>query len=217
MFAALAVLVATTQDSPVVPELALRRQYKKGEVTRYSSTLRIIGQLPMRMTTRIRQTVKNVYENGDADVETAVEAVEVAVEEQRARPPLPPPVVERYTPYGAKSGTNRDLGSMIFRLSSSLGPRPVSMGKAVPFEERQGERVVRGEFKLVGIEKEIARFAAGVTISSPESAIPMQLEFRSWIQIPSGKLQQAEGTLTDVPSDGTIGKVDRITFSIVRI
>lgn len=199
------------------------RSYKEGASDSYSMKMDMdssMGKLGMSMD--MKSTVKKVYENGDADVESAVSNLALSIAGQEMKPPAGKPTTMRINKFGmpveAAKGKSSNFNMMQF--TSQFGDKELKLGETMPFEnvdKDNPKRKVKGTAKLSELKDGIAVIVVSVDSWTEASETPMHLDGTSRVNAATGVLNHFEGKATNLPSMGGPGMtISSATFVIDR-
>src|SRR5690349_13290129 len=110
------------------------RSYKPGTTEKHAMTLSMdtsAGAASVSMT--MTNSVKKVYENGDADIETAVSEFTINVGGTEMKAPDGKPTTRRVTKYGLSSDTSKSRGGNFAHIGGYFGDKEMKLGQTVSF------------------------------------------------------------------------------------
>jgi hypothetical protein len=205
LFATLLGVVAASQAQTFDPS----RQYKVGMTESYSMTMNMessMGEISMSMD--MKNAIKKVYENGDADVETEVSNMTVSVGGREMNPPAGKPTTQRMSKYGVPVGASSSRGGNFAQMGAFFGDKELKVGEIVSFENTDKEnpkRHSKGTAKLVSVENGVATIAVSIDSWSEQADKPMHLEGTSQVDATSHSLIRFEGKATNMSGMGGQG------------
>jgi hypothetical protein len=186
--------------------------YKEGATDAYAVKVNAttsMGAITMTMDTT--QTVKKVYENGDADIESAIANMSVSMNGQ-----------EFPVPNGGKSSTTTKMNKFGLPLSTSGQSRGVNFGQFGSFvgdkELKVGETFTfdnpnpqnpknhtKGTIKLLSINDGKAKFTMSIDVITEGAEKPMHLDGNMTADAANGKMLHFDGKVKDLPAQGGQG------------
>ncbi len=210
--------------------VSLSRTYKEGDKDNYKLAVTAnmaIGSADISMN--LMQTIKKVYENGDADVETQVTEMKMSfggneMPMPNNNSPARSQRVDKFgRPVGASTGPggNNMMDQMSFmRYAGFVGDKPVAVGATIDVDnkdEKAGSRTW-GKVTLVKIESGIATVSSDLKQTNKQTGDkPMVMKFTSLVDMVSGKLDKVDGDITDLPSNDQGMTVDSVKLNMERI
>lgn len=223
----LAFVVAAAATVANQETFSFERNYKVGDKDSYVFQMSIESGLgSVDITTDMTQTVSKVYENGDADVESATTNTKVLVNGQPSNTPEPAKETVRMNKYGlrVKSSDVKRKGGFggIGDLTSVAYEKPLSVGQEVTFDRVDPENPKTkssGVVKLESIEKGVAKLISRITIMTEGQPKPMKLNLTSYMDVATAKPNKIEGTVSGMQLGGQGGmeiEVKSVTISFVR-
>lgn len=205
LVAAAAVCAFAVQDGQ-----KFERKYKAGESDAYAMSMAMetgMGSIDVAMT--MTQTIKKVYDNGDADIETSIGSMKINAMGNEMSPPAPPATTTRMNNRGVAvqasqgaAGGGRGAGGMgmllnFSRFGAIMTAGEMKVGVAVPFEDKESGS--KGTVTLESLKDGVAILISKIEVSNPGGGAPMVVDTRSWIDAASSKLDKLEGTIKNPP------------------
>lgn len=197
------------------------RTFKEGTSETYSMKMDMessAGQIGMSM--EMKNTVKKVYENGDADIETAVTGMTVSIAGQQMKPPAGKPTTMRVNKFGAPVNATKNRNNSMIQFASQFGEKEIKVGETVSFEnvDKDNPKIkTKGTAKLVEITNGVAVLTISVDSWTEASDKPMHLDGTSRVNASTGVLDKFEGKATNLPGMGAPGMtIATATFVVER-
>lgn len=221
--AALAVGAWAVQDG-----MKIARTYKVGEADTYKMAIALESDMgPIDVAMTMKQTVKKVYENGDADLETAVSAMTVNAMGNEMSPPAPPATVQRVNrggmvvgqgaaPAGA-GGMRAGMGMMLNfgRFGAVMTDKALKVGVPVPIEDPEGK--TKGTVTLQSVADGVAVLNSKLEILIGDATEPMKVDAKTWIDTSTSKLNKMEGTVTGTLPGQQQMPVRQVKMTMTRV
>jgi hypothetical protein len=197
----------------------LKRKYKVNESDRYESIIEITGQYSAIVRSTALMTVKKIYSNGDADIETKPEKATAVVMGQAGPVQLPKPFVSRFNAYGLEIKSSRGIAGIpnFMRFAALSGRDALKIGEEVAVEDKSDEGNVTGKFKLTQVVDGVANVRGDLLVSTKAQANPYTLQIESYITVADGKAKVTAGIVSGFVADPGTPKVDQIKFTVTRI
>ena len=208
-------------------ELELARTFKVGDVDNYKMNMKAsIGAMgEVEMTFVSSQKVLKVYDNGDADIETAVKDMKLMMMGNEMPMPgdqEPPKTVQRVNKYGSPVGeVQGDAGMMrqmdFARFGAMFGK--LKKGEDFPIDvknEKTKKQEVKGVARLDTIENGVATVSSELDVYTEESTTPMKVKLKTMIDEKSSKVNKMTGTVTGLPSQGGM-EIEKVDFVMERV
>lgn len=212
--------------------IILQRTFKNGESDNYNLnvTIGMPGNV-VDMKMALTQTVKKVYDNGDADIETASNSVKLFMNGQempansKGDGKTDQKETRRFDKYlrpvpggSAKpaQGLMNRFGLLLYGVM--LSGQPVKKGDIVPvsYEDKDSKTSVEGTAKVVDIAGGYAQIQSTFKVKTPETnGQPVDLNMTSKIDTATTKPSHVEATVTSLPAAEGM-KVDSIKFVLDR-
>lgn len=196
----------------------IERKYVLNDADKFLMKMQLdsmMGQIDLTMD--IKETVKKLYDNGDADIESAVSNMVVNVQGQVQKVPAQAPTTIRYDKYGMPAAGTKDSKGMSFmRFGNVLGDKAIKVGETVTFDradEKDPKTHAKGTVKLESLDAGVAKLIMSVDQYSSASEKPMHIDGTSWIEA-TGKLKKLEGKVTGMPA--AAGGASSATFVLER-
>jgi len=202
----------------------LQRTYKEGEKDSYKMHMDMtmsVGDANVSMV--MNQTVKKVYDNGDADLETAFDDFHVMFGGNEVPAPAPPATTERVNKFGlpVEAKKAEGMGRMQFlRLNSAFAGKPLVVGQVITLDQadpKDPKSKVTGTAKVDSIENGIATITSDMNVFSAAADTPMKVHMVGTFDTLSSKPVKMEGTATDVVSPQGAPPITSMKFTIERV
>lgn len=225
LFVGLAVAALAVQDP-----LTLSRTYKEGEKDTYK--MLISANLPIgtaEMSMNMTQTVKKVYDNGDADIETLVADMKLVFggNEMPTGPNGSPPArTQRMDKFGrpvgtAEAGTGGMMDQMSFmRYAMFTTDKALVAGSTIDVDEKNEKAGTHtwGKVKLEKIENGVATVQSDLQMTTKQTGDKaMNLKFTSQVETANAKLKKVDGQVTNLPAGDQGVQVDSVQISVERL
>lgn len=224
MLVAVAATAFAMQD-----QFQLQRNYKEGERDSYKMAVTATMSLgAVDMTMNMHQTVKKVYENGDADIETQMADMKMSFGGQEMPAPTEnmPAIVQKFDKLGRPVGqpqgqTNPMMSQMSFmRYAGFTGDKALKIGETTKIDvkdEKDGSHTT-GTILLEKIEGGTAFVTANLQVKNQQTGDnPMKIVMKSQIVTESGKLHKVDGDITNLPDSGQGLTVDQVKLTMERV
>lgn len=218
LFALLLGSIAISQAQTFNPE----RKYKEGQADAYSMKINMsssMGELGLSM--KMKNTVKKVYENGDADIETAITDMVMNMAGNEMKPPAGKPTSVKMNKFGVPVNAPKSGGMNFGQITSFIGDKEMTVGQSYPFEIAEKENPnnkMKGVAKLVSVEGGVATVFVTAEKWTDKIDKPMKFEGTSTIDTATTTLIKFEGKATDMPSMGAgAPTITSATFLMERI
>lgn len=213
--------------------IKLERAFRDGEVDNYKLALNVsiqdFGEAAIDMS--LAQTVKRVYANGDADIESKPSNMVLKLNGQE----MPKDAigagegdmssVQRFDKYFrpvAVPGTLPARGMMnqvnLMRYGIMLSGQELKVGETMPitYENKDTKTIITGTAKLVSVTSGIAKIESAVKVQNPETGpTKIDLKVTSEVEVATAKPIKVEGVVTDVPAQGGMA-IQKIRFSMTK-
>ncbi len=214
--------------------ISLVRNYKEGDKDTYKLAVTAslpIGAADINMT--MLQSVKKVYENGDADIETQVSEMKMSF--NGSEMPMPPAdntpaQSQRVDKYGrpvananaaAKSGAGNMMEQMSFlRYAGFVGDKPIVVGATIDVDNKDEKAGTHtwGKITLLKVEGGVATVTSELKTTNKQTGDkPMNMKFTSLVETASGKINKVTGDITDLPSNEQGMTVESVKVDMQRI
>ncbi len=224
----LVVAVAATAFA-VQDQFQLLRKYKEGERDSYKMAVTATMALgAVDMTMNMHQTVKKVYENGDADIETQMADMRMSFGGQEMPAPTEnmPAIVQKLDKMGRPVGqpqgqANPMMSQMSFmRYAGFTGDKALTVGTTIKVDEKdekEGSHTT-GTILLEKIEGGNAFITADLQVKNKQTGdSPMKVVMKSQIVTETGKIHKVDGTITNLPDSGQGMTVDEVKLTMERV
>jgi hypothetical protein len=213
-----ALLLAPSIQEP----LSLKRVFREGEADRYSVKLSVSAELgDVDIHFQVQQTVRKLLPGGVAEIESKIGQMKAFFNGQEMATPGPDAATTvRVGPNGMTSSPDSAKASNVnlFLLAGLLADKPLTVGKAVEMrhaDPSDSKRTAQGVVTLLAVDKGLATLASRWTVAQPASAKPLEIEMSSEVEIATGKVSKASGTITGADPGGM--KAKAIQFSLERL
>lgn len=200
------------------------RVYKLNEKDTYKSKIDVVASMgEINVSMNIANTVKKVYDNGDADIETALSELKVSMggQEMPAGSSAPPAMSQRYSKFGESigemTGGDEMTSQMNFFKYARLGVKePMSVGQTIKISSKDEKKKeeVSGTVKFESLTNGIAALVTELDVKKDGTEKPMHIKMTSSIDAASSKLEKVVGTVTGVPAEGI--DIDSLKFTMER-
>jgi len=197
----------------------LKRKYKVNEQDRYESIIEITGQYSAVVRSTALMTVKKIYPNGDADIETKPEKATAVVMGQAGPVQLPKPFVSRFNAYGMELKSSRGIAGMpnFMRFAALSGRDALKVGEEVTVDDKTDEGTVTGKFKLNQVVNGVANVRGDLLVASKTQPNPYTLQIESFITVADGKAKVTAGIVSGFVADPGTPRVDQIKYTVTRL
>ncbi len=204
------------------------RSYKEGDKDTFKLNVTAsmsvgAAEVSMNMT----QTVKKVYENGDADVESQVADMKVSFNGQEMptggnEVPVNTQRVDKFgRSIGEAQGGNQMMNQMSFmRYAGFMGDKPLKLGESVDVDtkdEKTGSRVF-GTVKLDKLEAGVATVISNLKVTTKETGEtkPMKMNFVTLLDSATAKINKVSGDISELPAGDQGMTVDSVKLVMER-
>lgn len=228
MLGAALVAVAFASQDP----LTLARAYKEGEKDAYQMQITAnlaIGTAEMSMN--LTQTVKKVYENGDADIESLVSDMRLLFggNEMPTGQNAPAPAqLQRFDKYGrlvpSEGASDQNRGMMaqmsFLRYAMFTTDKPMTPGTTVEVDEKDEKAGTRawGKITLERVEDGVATILSDLQMTTKQTGEkPIAMKFKSQVETASSKLRKVTGDVTNLPANEQGMQIDSIQINVQRV
>ncbi|MCZ7580213.1 MAG: hypothetical protein M5U21_05260 [Fimbriimonadaceae bacterium] len=216
-FGALVAVFAATVALAGQSTFKFERKYVEGEKEAFKLTLSMesnFGSIDILMNQNA--VVKKVYENGDADLETIISGMKVAMNGQEM--PTPAQDVTMMTKV-SKSGAILSAGGMsggsgmgmnlgFMRFATAGMDKPLTVGQTYDIDYKDPanpKQSVKGTVKLESITEGKAKLLSKLALVTTEGQPPMDVNMTTFVEVSSSKLIKLEGTASNVPGMEQLG------------
>ncbi|HWA81987.1 MAG TPA: hypothetical protein VG820_01035 [Fimbriimonadaceae bacterium] len=160
------------------------------------------------LTADIAQAVKKVYENGDADIETAVKNTALTIDGNPRQSQDQPASTIRIDKFGTplnkpdEASTGRGTRLNFLRYGLYYGEKLLAVGDTYTIDRKEKDDPslqAKGTGKLLGVEGGKARLQISVDVTSPQSEKPMHMDATAIVDSATGLLVDLSGQLKDMP------------------
>jgi hypothetical protein len=204
-FAAIAMVAAfATQDS-----ISFERKYKEGDKDKYNVSMNVNGDMgEVQITMAIAQTVKKVYPDGGADIESQSSDMKIKFngQEMNAGNRPMPAITERFDKYGIPSGKSsggNGANMNFLRFASALPSQGIKVGQTIAIDRKDPENpknTVKGTMTLDSIANGIAKLIVNCDVTSDATTTPMKIALTSNVEVSNSKPKRVEGTISNLPA-----------------
>jgi hypothetical protein len=203
----------------------LERSYKVDDVDTYRFQMKMTGAMgDIGVSMNMTQTVKKVYENGDADIETLVKDMKVSVMGQEFTPPTGPAEVARYTRSGVPATASRGgpgPGMDFMRYAWMMAGRELKVGETIPINVEptaESKTRVGGTVKLESIANGVATVISALEVAPEGATKPLRMNTTAQMDVATMKPNRIEGKATDLPSmGGQMPEIQSMEFIMERV
>lgn len=227
MLVAVAATAFAMQD-----EFLLTRNYKEGDKDTYKLAVTAnmsLGSADINML--MNQTVKKVYETGEADIETQVAEMRMSFGGQEM--PMPnqdmPAMVQKFDKFGRPVGQPQGAGGgmaggmmsqmSFMRYAGFTGEKPLKVGETMKIDvkdEKEGSHTT-GTVLLEKISEGVAFIVSNLEVKNKQTGdTPMKIAMKSQVLVASGKLHKVDGDITNLPDTGQGMTVDSVKLIMER-
>lgn len=181
------------------------RTWVKDSKASYDVKMEIKGRFEVIVGMSMTQKVLEVFDKGEAMLETAIDKFEVTVMGNSVPAPAPPTTKSRVDKYGnsveKKTGNRNGLPAFWNTLSMDILTADFTVGTKKEFEreDKNAKTKSKGWVKFASLEKGVATVEYDVYVTSPDSEKPFHVVGSNTINATNGSLIKAEGTVTDPP------------------
>jgi len=214
-------------------EFLLTRSYKEGDKDTYKLAVTAnmsLGSADINML--MNQTVKKVYETGEADIETQIAEMRMSFGGQEM--PMPnqdmPAMVQKFDkfgrpvgqPQGASGGMAGGVMSQMsfMRYAGFTGEKPLKVGETLKIDvkDEKEESHTTGTVLLEKITDGVAFITSNLEVKNKQtgSGAPMKIAMKSQVLVASGKLHKVDGDVTNLPDTGQGMTVDSVKLLMER-
>lgn len=203
----LAVLLAGAAVAGAQDTFKPGRTYKVGESDTYTLKMTMSTQMgDISINGESTQTVKKVYDNGDADIEVKADKMVVNVGGNEMTPPSQPATMMKVNKFGVPlsvSGGEGKRNMNFSRFLSYYGDKELKVGETFAFDVPDKEKPKnhsKGSVKLASLENGKATLDISVDNFTEGSDEPMHVEGTAVVDASSGKMLKFHGTAKGIPS-----------------
>lgn len=223
--------IALAYQDPV----SLARAYKEGEQDTYKMAITAnlaIGSADINLN--MLQTVKKVFENGDADIETLVSDMRMTFGGNeipaQAGGAAPQGRIQRFDKFGRPVGspsTAGDRGAAMMDQMSFLryamftGDKPLVVGGSQDIDAKDEKAGTHtwGKVTLVKIESGVATISSELKSTNKQTgeSKPINLKFSSLVDTATSKLLKVDGKVTDLPVNEQGIQIESVAILMERV
>jgi hypothetical protein len=204
--------------------ISLRKVFKEGDRERFSTKLSLtvaFGDVDISLKTE--QRVKKVYENGDAELESELLELKTVVNGQpmeNQQQPAVKTVTNRVNRFGMplESGERAGFGFTFLQFVGLVGDKPLTVGTQTVIDwtdPKNSKKHASGKVTLESVTDGIAKLTSNWEIQTPNSEKPLKIDMVSFLEVATGKLTRASGTILGAQSKDV--EVKAIQFSMERV
>lgn len=214
----LAVFAATfTQAQSFKPG----RTYVAGDSDKYVLKLNATTEMgDIAVTANATLTVKKVYDNGDADIESTTSNMKLNFGGNEIEPPsMPEPITTKYNKYGLALTKAGSRGVSLGRFGSYFGEKELKVGETFTFDnadEKNPKIHTKGSAKLVSVEGGKATLAVVIDNYTEGNEQPMHLDGKVVVDAATSKMLHFEGNATNIPAEGNGPAISKADFKMDR-
>jgi hypothetical protein len=202
LFAALVAGASIASAQTFKPE----HKYVEGDKDTYAMKVNATSSMgEVQITMDMTQSVKKVYENGDADIESNMSNMVVDFPGGQMHPNQKnKPTVVRYTKFGVPvtPPEGRAAGVNFSQFGSYFGDKELKVGETYTIEQSDAKNPKnhsKGTVKLLSVENEKAKIAISVDNYIEGADKPMHVDGTVTVNASNGKLIRFEGKAKDLP------------------
>jgi hypothetical protein len=206
----------------------LVRAYKQGDKDTLETTIKINSQMgAMEMSMVSTETVKKVYDNGDADVETQVTSTKMNMMGQTREMPSSPATTQRFNKNGVpipskdQKASRGGMNISFVSYSRILGEGELKLNE--PFaidwtDPNDPKSKAKGTVTLIELTGTTAVMKSDMNVWTAESGNdPIHMVMTATIDRSSGKTNKASGKVDKIPATLTQGfQIDSMEITINR-
>ncbi|MFI5387043.1 MAG: hypothetical protein ACHQ50_13090 [Fimbriimonadales bacterium] len=202
--------------------LKIERKYVVNESDTYAQNMTMASSMgAIKISVETTQTVKKVYDDGDADVEAVAKNMTVNMGGNEMHPPAQPPTVTRMTKYGVPAAPEKGPRRMNFaRFGSFFGDKELRLGVSVPFDQVDKENPKNhssGTVKLLSLDAGKAKLELSVDVYTDGAEKPMHVDGTTLVDSANGKMLRFEGKAANLPTNAAQGvTISSATFLIEK-
>lgn len=203
------------------------RKYKVGEKDTYK--MNITASMSMgaaEVSFKMNQTVKKVYDNGDADIETAVTGMTITFGgNEMPGGADPEPTTTKVNKFGTDVGEKKDgpagmMSQMDFsKYLAAVNGKALEVGKAIDIDvknEKTKKQEVKGTVKLESLTEGVAKVVSDLEVFTAESTTPMKIKSTSLMDVATSKANKVQGVVTGMPEQQGM-TIDKVEFTMERV
>ncbi|HVT11495.1 MAG TPA: hypothetical protein VHE55_04450 [Fimbriimonadaceae bacterium] len=156
------------------------------------------------ITSDTSRTVKQVYGDGDADIETKITNLKLSIGGQPLSWKDPQPSTSRYNRFGMPvTAEGQSLGMSFTRFGTFFGDKELKVGETSAIEqidEKNPNNHLKGTVKLLSLDDGRAKLEIVVDSFTEGADKPMHLEGVATVHAATCRLLSFEGTAKNLPS-----------------
>mgnify|MGYP003387917377 CR=1 FL=1 len=128
-------VAAMAQDT-----IDLTRIYKVGDVDKYKMDMKMVGQMgEVTVALDMTQTIKKLYDNGDADIESQSGEVKIVAMGQNINQPGGPASTQRHNKLGQPVGVKAKSQMDFMRFATFMGDGKGKVGDTIAVDYKDPE------------------------------------------------------------------------------
>jgi hypothetical protein len=164
------------------------------------------------------QTVKKVYDNGDADIESSISKLTVNFGGNEITPPnTQAPTSTKFDKYGMPltAATGRTMA--FTRYGTYFGDKELKVGESYSYDQPDKEHPknhTKGTVKLLSLDGGKAKLSLTVDAYSESADKPMHLDGNVTLDASNGKLLHFDGKAKDIPGMGQGPAISSADFTM---
>jgi hypothetical protein len=165
-----------------------------------------MGDLDVALT-QVR-TIKKVYDNGDADMETSTSDFHVTMNGNDINVPQPPTATERVNKLGIPVDADKGKGAhgspegMNFsKYAAAFYDKDIKVGDVITINDTSadGKEKSTGSITLVSVNNGEAKLSADLTNTNPEMDAPAKVHVDMLMDTATSKPNHMEATVSSMP------------------
>jgi hypothetical protein len=205
-----ALVLGTVGAAHAQDTFSFEKHYKEGDSDQYTMKMKIESQMgELGISMDMKQTVKKVYDNGDADIETQMANMHVVMggNEMPTGQQAMPATTSKVDKFGKQlTAPQAGRGGMnMSGFSSYFGDKPMKVGETYKFDtvDPKTKSGARGTAKLVSLKDGKAEVQVSVDTIAPQMGDkPMHMDGTIWADTANGKMVKMQGKMKDLPMGG---------------
>lgn len=204
--------------------LVIQKLFKVGDKERHATKMSMsmpFGEIDVHLKTE--QRVLRLFENGDAELESELLEIRFLVNGEPSS--VPGGAANRKTQFRVDrtgmpvhAAVESGFGFNFLQFAGLLGNRPLELGKKTLVEWKDStdpKRRASGSITLESIVEGVASLISNWEIFTPAGEKPLKIDMTSQVEIGTGKLQKASGSITGAVPKGS--EVTAIQFSMEAV
>jgi hypothetical protein len=203
------------------------RSFKEGDVDRFKAKLSMsLNGAQAETEMEFKQTVKKVFPDAEADVETTFTSLKFKVAGTVMATPLPASLLQHFSkvgvPIGNPTGGQGQMMSVVYsNLVGMVMDRMFSVNKEYPLElvdTKDPKNRIKATVKVESIVKGLATLFGHFSVWNDKAVSkPINVSMTMTMDIASSKPNKLSGLMTDIPSLEGSAIIDQIKFTIERL